>query len=656
MAENIRGGNNGNDKRPTYKYSLKMTLNVLNHLGLNLYSSIPAVLSEAIANCWDADASRVNINIDKDGEKIEIEDDGCGMDENDINYKYLNVGFQKRIQDGPVTSNGRSVMGRKGIGKLSLFSIANNIEIHSFKDGNKNGFVLNREKIEENIRREEDVFHPAEVSPENIEISKGTKIILTNLKRRITALDPHLREKLARRFSVIGEKEKFNVNINNIPISIADRDFYKKIQFLWTIGDENNYLALCGNRKEHKNYDGVIDSAKNLKLSGWVGAVEKSGSIKDDNKIILLTRGKLAQEDILGELEDGGLYSKYLIGEINADFLDLDDEEDIITSNRQTIIEDDPRYLAAKKYIAETLVDIRTVWNEWRVKYSTEKALKNPAIDQWYQSLKSERLRGYARKLFEKIQASPVENEDDRKEVYRYGILAFERLVLKDALEELNKIDSIDDMKFSSIFQDIDGVESVLYYEIASQRLRVINEFNKFVDKNELEKVVQKYIFDHLWLLHPSWERPTNDVYMERQVAKEFGDLDANLSAKEKEGRIDIKYRTAAGKHIIIELKRPSRSIEILDLVRQVGKYRSALQKCLKQAQREHEQIETICILGEPPTTDNVELNFVDDQLKTVHARFILYKALINDSLRSYSEYISGQERTSELKDILDKI
>ena len=44
---------------------LKMTLdrNVLKHLGIKLYSSVPAVLSEAVANAWDADADEVIIDI-----------------------------------------------------------------------------------------------------------------------------------------------------------------------------------------------------------------------------------------------------------------------------------------------------------------------------------------------------------------------------------------------------------------------------------------------------------------------------------------------------------------------------------------------------------------------------------------------------------------
>jgi hypothetical protein len=42
-----------------------MTLspNVLNHLGINLYTNVPAVLAETVANAWDADAEHVWIAI-----------------------------------------------------------------------------------------------------------------------------------------------------------------------------------------------------------------------------------------------------------------------------------------------------------------------------------------------------------------------------------------------------------------------------------------------------------------------------------------------------------------------------------------------------------------------------------------------------------------
>lgn len=65
------------------KFIMSLSLNVLNHLGINLYSNIPAVLSEIVANSWDADATRVDITISDD--EIVIKDDGCGMSAEDIN-------------------------------------------------------------------------------------------------------------------------------------------------------------------------------------------------------------------------------------------------------------------------------------------------------------------------------------------------------------------------------------------------------------------------------------------------------------------------------------------------------------------------------------------------------------------------------------------
>jgi hypothetical protein len=38
---------------------MRLSLNVLNHLGINLYSNVPAVLAETVANAWDADAEHV---------------------------------------------------------------------------------------------------------------------------------------------------------------------------------------------------------------------------------------------------------------------------------------------------------------------------------------------------------------------------------------------------------------------------------------------------------------------------------------------------------------------------------------------------------------------------------------------------------------------
>ncbi len=98
-------------------------------------SNVAAVLSEVVANSWDADAEHVGVAIDPSEGRVVIEDDGHGMTVEDANRKYLHVGYARR-EEAPTTPRfGRPVMGRKGIGKLSLFSIARTVRVESVAGG-----------------------------------------------------------------------------------------------------------------------------------------------------------------------------------------------------------------------------------------------------------------------------------------------------------------------------------------------------------------------------------------------------------------------------------------------------------------------------------------------------------------------------------------
>ena len=214
------------------KFQMSINLQVLNHLGLNLYSNTSAVLSEVVANAWDADAKEVLIEIN--GDSISITDNGIGMNLSDINNKYLTVGYQKRSESGLSPILHRPVMGRKGIGKLSLFSIANVVEVYSKKDGEINGFKIDANSLKEAIKTN-DTYLPTELSPDNITFcGNGTKIILNDLKKKRTAaLATHLRQRLARRFAIIGAKNNFKVSINGDEIVISDRNYLSKAQCVW---------------------------------------------------------------------------------------------------------------------------------------------------------------------------------------------------------------------------------------------------------------------------------------------------------------------------------------------------------------------------------------------------------------------------------------
>lgn len=110
-------------------YTFNISLSILNHLGRNLYRSFITVLGEAISNSWDADAKNVHIVINKDKNTLVIKDDGCGMNSDDFQNKFLKIGYSKRKNDIFATENGRPFIGRKGIGKLALLSCAKRITV-----------------------------------------------------------------------------------------------------------------------------------------------------------------------------------------------------------------------------------------------------------------------------------------------------------------------------------------------------------------------------------------------------------------------------------------------------------------------------------------------------------------------------------------------
>nr|VFK19416.1 MAG: Histidine kinase-, DNA gyrase B-, and HSP90-like ATPase [Candidatus Kentron sp. LFY] len=480
-------------------------------------------------------------------------------------------------------------MGRKGIGKLSLFSIAKTIEVRTVKDNQRSAFRMQLDEIKRKIGEREATYKPEVLSTEDIDFEKGTQITITDPKKRIYQAASALRTRLARRFSIIGSANHFAVSINDEAVSHTDRDYYHKVQYLWTFGDEKgSYKKLCTEVESMENLPGRLDSGD--EVQGWIGTVEESGKLKDQhgdnlNRIVVLVRGKVAQEDILEEFGETGIFSSYLIGEVHADFLDADDQDDIATSSRQRIIEDDPRYEVLKTFIGKTLKKIQNEWTRLRNEEGSKKAIEIPAIKEWFNKLGPDQ-KGKAKSLFGKINSLTIEDPDDKKRLFKQAVIAFEGFRYKNNLEALESV-SIENIEaVTEIFSNLDDIEATLYHQIISERIGVIRTLQEKVRNNALEKVIQQHVFDHLWLLDPSWERATGSEIMEQQVRTEFGEIETDLTEKEKKARLDIKYRTTSGKHIIIELKRADHRMSVYDLSKQISKYKAAMTKLLKDSLR----------------------------------------------------------------------
>ena len=208
------------------------------------------------------------------------------------------------------------------------------------------------------------------------------------------------------------------------------------------------------------------------------------------------------------------------------------------------------------------------------------------------------------------------------------------------------------------IFSTQDDLEATSYYQIVKGRIKVIQALADKVADDSLEKTIQTHLFEHLWLLDPSWERATGTPTMEKSVISEFNHLGAKLPEEERSGRVDIKYRTSSGKHIIIELKRSSVATDTPTLLGQVDRYRQELRRALNQEGESNPNIETVCIVGKPlrDWSNPGGQRESADTLRAKGIRVLTYKELIQNAEKAYQAYIDESQKVSRLVQILDRI
>lgn len=471
-----------------------------------------------------------------------------------------------------------------------------------------------------------------------------------------------LRKKIARRFSVIGS-ESFKVFVDSTEITIKDREDLSNLQFFWDMDSGIDFTRVCPELKNSTKLPTNLEKAPNPAwvIKGWIGSVKSSGQLKSPegnlNNIIVLSRGRLFQENILEDINDGGLYTKYLTGQLEADFLDTDEEDDIATSDRQRVVQDDERYQYLLAFLKQTMRKIAGQWSAWREETGVEEATDaNPILSNWLDSLTGGS-QPHAKKLLARIESLPLEDDSKKRELFKHAIFAFERLRIQEMSSELADDMVLDASKLLPLLAKQDDLEATLYYEIAKSRVDVIKQFENLVDKNEKEKVLQKYLFTHLWLLDPSWERANGTERMETNVQKEWDDIDAGLSDDEKKGRLDIKYRNAAGVHLIIELKRASVKTSAYALTGQGAKYKQAVEKCSRKVEPNKEpHVQVIFVLGEEISDIDRGQKWVDSMMEGVNGRIVYYETLIDGALRSYGDYLQKQEKIAQIVKLVSQL
>jgi hypothetical protein len=410
-------------KRPL---TMRISLNALEHLGMNLYSNVPSVLSEMVANSWDADAENVNVTIDKTDETITIEDDGLGMTRDEVIDYFLTVGFRRRTAIGELTpKKKRRPMGRKGIGKLSSFSIASIVDVYTTKDGERTAFRMDREDIRTKISSNDTIpYAPTEVITWPKALKVGTRIVLSGLSKKLSEMTvAGLKRRVARRFAIIGPKFDFQVSVDGEAIGPSDRGYQSALQYLWIYGNQREITSLATNlERAAENRTSALKAAAKaagVHISGWIGTVAQPRQLLDEegdnlNRIAIFMRGKMAQEDVLDEYGQKEIYADYVIGELHCEELDIDSQDDIATSSRQSIKEDDPRFQAVRDLVLTELRYIANRWSDWRREDGAKEARGVPEVSDWLNALNAG-AKKKAERWIGRLNVIRSENDTDKK-------------------------------------------------------------------------------------------------------------------------------------------------------------------------------------------------------------------------------------------------
>jgi uncharacterized protein (TIGR02391 family) len=380
---------------------LKMTFeaNTIKHLGVKMYSNMPPALAELIANAYDACATTVYVRLyDVNKKKVIIEDNGEGMSFAEVNDHFLRIGRNRR-EEKQISLCERVPTGKKGLGKLALFGIGDKINIMTSQGKNIVSFNLDWNEI---INWKGKEYEPKFKIISKRKSKKGTKITLTNLKRKTGFPIDEYTESISKLFNF---PDNFIVYLSlndGKPIKIDSKLKYNNItpEFEWDFKK-----VVKENKKKYHD---------RKKILGTIITTEKP--LKADLRgITLFANGRMVNSaEFFGPSESSHFYS-YATGWLNIDFID-NWKEDVISTNRQSIDWENSKTAELRKYIASCLSIIERQWRELRKEKKKKKISEkiNLDIEDWLNKL-PKNVKGSIEAIVNLLDDSPELSEETQQ-------------------------------------------------------------------------------------------------------------------------------------------------------------------------------------------------------------------------------------------------
>lgn len=641
------------------------------HLGRNLYSTTPPALAELVANSYDAYATKVDIKIENS--YIVIADNGKGMNIDELDQKYCKIGNPKQSEEPINNLPTRKPMGKKGIGKLAAFSIGNKYEVFTKTKDSQHwiSFTLDYNEMLKNDPYYTEIKSLDQLPNEYagyVNFDSGFIVKIFDLRRRFTsASESNLISQLSKRFYLTSDD--FSLKIDNEEIELSKNSYYNDLQLVMYFGYKKDEIyAVFDNTnieiEEFLDNGAEISSyIRNKKIKGWIGSVAKPKDLSKDGNgafVIAYMNNKIADENIFKNKLDARLASQYIVGEIQADFLDTDN--DPITSSRQGLDESNDE---VKNFI-DNMDKVRkkfiSMWDDFRVKDAVntlpERIKNNENYKEWLNGLTDDEKK-INNKLLNLFSAKLNDDSEIWDEEVNSMVTSIANVVNNIGIDEINN--EINEAQgntesvlrlMSKFMQKIAKAEQIQTADIVNYRLKAIDRLEKLMDNPEsAEKVFQEHLYDNPWLINPYWNT-NNDNNFDR-IKEKYIKIRDNDADKEKSGRIDILIKVQEERHpIVIELKKNNpkdhAKVTYSSLYDQTRKYKKGLKQSLTEPNKNDirlEDIKAICIVSEFTCTDGSLKIDIDEgefkKLRDDNIYIYTYAQLLENAKNMYKEFMN---------------
>ncbi len=592
------------DKEQLDQLDFEIAFGAIRHFGKNLYTTNPPAIAELVANGWDAYATECKILFNKNNELL-ISDNGIGMTDDEFQNRYARSGFVKdeniRI---PIGMEKRPYMGKKGIGKFSAFSLGDTYELYTKSEEdlcwkkitlNSEQLNTNKAKVPVKIERINDISDLLLKFAFNFNSKTGTFIYIPNLKRNITeSTITSLKQLLPRRFSadVLTDYPNFKLYINNDILDLTKHFFYANVEYVYSINYTNDEIKKKFPQVNTNNIK--IKNPLNDKLKGWIASVDLPKTLRSEDGtrltgVTIYINGKLADENILKNIIDDRVTNSYIIGEVNADYLE-NQENDPVLSSREGLNQELENVIELRDYLRDLRNDLIDNWNEMRASREIEKqdyittAISKPENRIYYEKLDEntkKRFHKYAQKLFD--QPDPKNTQEKIIDILFSALI---QIVNNEEFLNLLEKENIKEEELLSYIQKLFNLteinHSLRLRDGVKNKLSVISKLKEHIANEEIESSFEVLLSKNPWLINPHWE---NHKTLYTQIWYTYLGID---NSDPERLRTDIIIEVSDERYpIIVELKRDKATKystpNALEVQNQIYKYRRAIAQKIQE-------------------------------------------------------------------------